>query len=151
MVAPPKGPAERGSQSQHQLDGHTPRAGITQSIQITPGPPRVEQYAPATLVRVLPPTPFPRIHIQPFLLRLHLQEVPNDRPHSQFPLPHNTARPSRGNPSFVHSGMSVGEDLKNLASYYLHDLGSHVEKLRMKRSRSGAVKVLILLEVDDVM
>ena len=47
--------------------------------------------------------------------------------------------------------MSVGEDLKNLATQYLHNPGSHVDKLRMRRSRSGAVKVLILLEIDDTM
>ena len=45
--------------------------------------------------------------------------------------------------------VSVAEDLKNLASHYLHNTGSHVDKLRMRRSRSGAVKVLILLEIDS--
>ena len=45
--------------------------------------------------------------------------------------------------------MSVGEDLKNVASHYLHNPGSRVDKLRMRRSRSGAVKVLIVLEIDD--
>ena len=50
----------------------------------------------------------------------------------------------------MQSGMqvSVAEDLKNLASHYLHNPGSHVDKLRVKRFRSGAVKVLILLEID---
>ena len=47
--------------------------------------------------------------------------------------------------------VSVGDDLKNMASHYLHSPGSHVDKLRMKRSRSGAIKVLIVLEIDDIM
>jgi hypothetical protein len=45
--------------------------------------------------------------------------------------------------------MSVGEDLKNVASHYLHSPSSRVDKLRMRRSRSGIVKVLIMLEIDD--
>jgi hypothetical protein len=52
----------------------------------------------------------------------------------------------------MHSGMSVTENLKkNLASHYLHNPGSRVSDLRTRRSRSGAVKVLILLEIDDDM
>ena len=53
----------------------------------------------------------------------------------------------------VHSGMSVTENLlkKNLASHYLHNPDSRVSDLRTRRSRSGAVKVLILLEIDDEM
>ena len=42
------------------------------------------------------------------------------------------------------------EDFEDLAGRYLHNPGSHVNKLRMKRSRSG-VKVLILLELDETM
>lgn len=52
----------------------------------------------------------------------------------------------------VHSAMSVTETLKkNLASHYLYHPGSRVSDLRTRRSRSGAVKVLILLEIDDDM
>ena len=54
-----KGPVEQGSRSQRQLDGHrTP--GITQSIPIASGPPRLEQCDYPTIpVRVLPlSTPF---------------------------------------------------------------------------------------------
>jgi hypothetical protein len=48
--------------------------------------------------------------------------------------------------------MSVTETLKkDLASHYLHNPGSRVSDLRTRRSRSGAVKVLILLEIDDDM
>ncbi len=48
--------------------------------------------------------------------------------------------------------MSVTENLKkDLAGHYLHNPGSRVKDLRTRRSRSGAVKVLILLEVDDDM
>ena len=152
-VASPKGPAERGNQSQPQLDGHrTP--WITQCFPVAHGPPRLEQYAPAIPVRILPSTgPFPRVGIQPFLLRIQLQEVPNEGPTAHVPLPHtgNVAGPSRGNPSLVHSGVPVAEDLKNLASRYLHNPSTHVDKLRMRRSRSGTVKVLILLEIDDTM
>ena len=65
-----KGPAEQGNQSQRQIDGRrTP--GITQHIPIGPGPPWHEHYAPAIPVRVIRlSTPFPRVHIQPFLLCL---------------------------------------------------------------------------------
>ena len=44
--------------------------------------------------------------------------------------------------------MLIVEDLRNLASRYLHNPDSRVDKLRMRRSRSGVVKVLILLEID---
>ena len=75
--------------------------------------------------------------------------MPNDRPPNHVPLPYNVAGPSRGNPSLVHPGIPAADDLKILAGHYLHNPGSRVDKLRMRRSRSGAVKVLILLEVDD--
>jgi hypothetical protein len=45
--------------------------------------------------------------------------------------------------------MSAAEDLKDVAIHYLLNPGSHVDKLRMRRSRSGTVKVLISLEIDD--
>jgi hypothetical protein len=45
--------------------------------------------------------------------------------------------------------MPVTEDLKSLAGHYLHNPGSRVDELRVRRSRSGAFKVLILLEIDD--
>jgi hypothetical protein len=69
-VASPKGPAEhQGYQGQRQLDGYrTP--GMTQRIPIAAGPPFFGQYAPTIPVRALPPsTLFPRVHMQPFLLR----------------------------------------------------------------------------------
>jgi hypothetical protein len=47
--------------------------------------------------------------------------------------------------------MSAAEDLKNVANHYLNNPGSHVDTLRMRRSRSGTVKVLILLEIVDTM
>jgi len=91
--------------------------------------------------------------MQSFLLRLLLQEVPYNYPTGNIPLPHDVAGPSRGDLSMVHSGtMSVTENLKkNLASHYLHNPGSRVNDLRTRRSRSGTVKVLILLEIDDDM
>ena len=52
----------------------------------------------------------------------------------------------------VHSGMSVTETLKkDLASHYLHNPGSRVNDLSTTRSQSGAVRLLILLEIDDDM
>ena len=41
------------------------------------------------------------------------------------------------------------DDLKNLASHYLHNISSYVDKVRMRQSRSGTVKVLILLEIEE--
>ena len=114
---------------------------------------RLEQIAPAILVRILPP-PFRHVHMQPSLLRLCLQEVSHDGPPGHVP-PLDVAGPSRGNPRIGHlvndPGMSVAEDIEDLASRYLHNPGSHVEKLRMRRSQSGAVKVLIQLEIDNTM
>jgi hypothetical protein len=54
-------------------------------------------------------------------------------------------------PGSVHSGMPVTEDLRDIARRYLHSSGSHVDKLRMRQSGSGVVKVLILLEIDETM
>jgi hypothetical protein len=73
----------------------------------------------------------------------------NDGTPSNVPLPQNIPGPSRGNPRAVHSRMSAAEDLKDVAIHYLLNPGSHVDKLRMRRSRSGTVKVLISLEIDD--
>jgi hypothetical protein len=67
-AASPKVPAEQqGNQSQLQFDGHRTPVN-TQYIPIAPGPPRLEQHAPAIPVHA--PPPFPRVHVQPFLLRL---------------------------------------------------------------------------------
>jgi len=117
----------RRNQSQHQLDADHPTStpGITQYIPIDPRPPPLEHYAPA------------------------IPEVPN-WPTGNIPLPHDVAGPSRGDMSQVHSGRIVTENLKkNLAGHYLYDPGSRVNDLRMRRSRSGTVKVLILLEIDN--
>ncbi|KAI0261706.1 hypothetical protein BGY98DRAFT_1192706 [Russula aff. rugulosa BPL654] len=110
---------------QRRLDAGRPTPG--EVTPIGPGPPPLEQYAPAI-------------------------PVPNNYPAGNVPLPHNVAGPSRGDLNLVHSGMSVTETLKkNLAGHYLHNPGSRVNDLRMRRSRSGAMKVLILLEIDDDM
>jgi hypothetical protein len=57
-VAVPKGFGQRqGDQRQRQLDVDHPTPGVTQySIPIYPGPPPLEQYAPAIPVRVVSPT-----------------------------------------------------------------------------------------------
>ena len=47
--------------------------------------------------------------------------------------------------------MSAVEDLRQIASRYLHNPDSRVDKVRMKQSRrSGKVKVMILLEIDEM-
>jgi hypothetical protein len=60
------------------------------------------------------------------------------------------AGPSEGTGP-VHPGMSAAKDLKCLASQYLFSPGSHVDKVRMRRSRSGRFKVLIMVEIEDAM
>jgi hypothetical protein len=80
--------------------------------------------------------------------------MPNDGLLGRAPpsRPPNVAGPSQGILDAVqHSGMSAAEDLKRLASQYLHSPSTHVDKLRMRRRRSGGFKVLILLEIDDTM
>ena len=74
-------------------------------------------------------------------------QVLNDTPTTRAPLLHHVSGSSEGN----YSRISAAEDLKYLASQYLSRPGSRVDKLRMRRSRSGGVKVLILLEVEDKM
>jgi len=49
----------RGNQCQRQLDTNHATPGITQYIPIHPGPPPLEQYAPAIPVRVVSPTLLP--------------------------------------------------------------------------------------------
>lgn len=49
----------------------------------------------------------------------------------------------------ANPGMSVTEDMEDLAGRYLHNPRSHVDKLRMKQSQSGCVKILIVLEIED--
>ena len=114
---------------------------------------RLEQIATATIVRALLP-PFPHMHIQPSLLRLCSQEASNDGSPGNV-LPHlNVAGPSYGNPNIGHpvnSGMSVTEGIEDLASRYLNNHGSRVDKLRFRQSQSGAIKVLIQLGIDDTM
>ncbi|KAI0281194.1 hypothetical protein BGY98DRAFT_1175083 [Russula aff. rugulosa BPL654] len=112
-----------GNQSQRQLNGYSSTPGITQSISFPPDTPRFGYYAPA------------------------IPEVPIDGPPSHVPLPHNVMGPFRGNPGHVHSGMLITDDLKYIASHYLHNPGSHVDKLRVRRSRSGTEKVLISLDI----
>jgi hypothetical protein len=73
-------------------------------------------------------------------------QVLNDTPPGRAPLLHHVS--SEGHPI---PRISAAEDLKHLASQYLFRPGSHVDKLRMRRSRSGGFKVLILLEVEDEM
>jgi hypothetical protein len=47
--------------------------------------------------------------------------------------------------------MSAGEELRQLANRYLRDPDSRVDKVRVRRSRqSGKVKVMIVLELDDM-
>jgi hypothetical protein len=65
--------------------------------------------------------------------------------------PPNVAVPSQGIPGQVLPRMSAGEELRQLANRYLHDPDSNVDRVRVRRSRrSGKVKVMILLELDDM-
>ena len=61
------------------------------------------------------------------------------------------AGPSEGYTDTVHPGMSAAKNLKHLASQYLFSPDSHVDKVRVRRSRSGRFKVLIMLEIEDSM
>ncbi|KAI0299812.1 hypothetical protein BC826DRAFT_714082 [Russula brevipes] len=129
----PSGPPECcGSQTHRPIHWH-PTPETTHYIPVTPShtQPEYSDSAP-----VAPP-----------------QEFPNDGAltGSCVPLPHNAAGPSRGGLAPGHPGISTDEDLKRLARQYLLSFGSRVDKLRMRRSRSGALKVLILLEIEDMM
>jgi hypothetical protein len=65
--------------------------------------------------------------------------------------PPNVAVPSQGIPGAVLPGMSAGEELRQLANRYVHDPDSRVDRVRVRRSRrTGKVKVMILLELDDM-
>ena len=62
----------------------------------------------------------------------------------------NVAGPSQGIPGPVPSRMSAAEDLRLLASQYLHSPDSRVYRVRIRQSRhSGRVKVMIMLELDE--
>ncbi|KAI0281189.1 hypothetical protein BGY98DRAFT_1128963 [Russula aff. rugulosa BPL654] len=135
------------------------------AYSICPGPPRssttllrllclwcisADQFAPVVLVRVLPlssPT-----YSLPYGASVY-RGCPTMVPLATYFLSQRS-RAFSGEPQHwtsVNSGMSVAEDIEDLASRCLHNPGSHVDKLRMKRSRSGDVKVLIQLEIDDTM
>ncbi|KAH9973185.1 hypothetical protein BGW80DRAFT_1445436 [Lactifluus volemus] len=68
----------------------------------------------------------------------HDSEWLNDGHAPQRP---NVTLPSQGFPSTVPSAMSMGEELGQLVNQYLHNSSSR---------RSGKVKVMIILELDDV-
>ena len=77
--------------------------------------------------------------------------MPNDLPFSRGPCLFNVAGLSQRGPGPMHSGMSAAEEfnLKQLASHYLNNHGSHINKVRTRRIHSGGYKVLILLGIDD--
>jgi hypothetical protein len=75
--------------------------------------------------------------------------MPNDG--TTIGQPPTGAGPSQGVLGPVLPGMSAGEELRQLANRYLRDPDSRVDRIRVRRSRrSGKVKVMILLELDDV-
>jgi len=118
------GLAERDMHHGIQSDRVNHLLPIAQHVPLASRPPQLEYYAPLT------PS----------------QEMPNDGTISRAPSP-NVAGPSQG----VPSRKSAVEDLRQLASRYLHNPDSRVDKVRMKQSRrSGKVKVMILLEIDDM-
>jgi len=60
--------------------------------------------------------------------------------------------PSNVGPSHGSFGMPPNaDDLKHLAYHYLSSPRSHIEKLRVRQRRTGGSKVLIVLEIDDIM
>lgn len=68
-----------------------------------------------------------------------------------MPGPTNAPGPSQGIPDLGYHGTAAAEDLKRIAGQYLHSPSSQVDNLRIRRSRSGGLKVFILLEIDDTM
>jgi len=114
----------RGNQD-HRGNHLTP--GVTQYNLAVPAPPKLENYIPVA------------------------PEMPNDGSFNRGPLPHRVERPTQGNTSSVHFGISATKDIKHLASRYLDSPSSQVESFRMSRSRTGGFKVLIVLDIDDTM
>ena len=77
--------------------------------------------------------------------------MPNDVIIGRAPQLPNVAVPFHGLPGPVPPGMSAEEDLRQLANRYLHDRDSRVDKVHVRHSRrSGRVKVMILLELEEV-
>ncbi|KAH9958882.1 hypothetical protein BGW80DRAFT_1564813 [Lactifluus volemus] len=120
---------EERPQYAYQGAPHFPPPGTAQhtfDLPIIPGPLRPEYNAPA----------------------LARPQMLNDGTIGQPP---NVAGPSQGVPGPVLHGMSAGEELRQLANRYVHDPDSRVDRVRVRRSRrSGKVKVMILLELDDM-
>jgi hypothetical protein len=77
--------------------------------------------------------------------------MPNDVMIGRAPQLPNVAVPFRRLPGPVPPGMPAEEEPRRLANRYFHDPDSHVYRIRVRRSRrSGRVKVMILLELDDM-
>jgi hypothetical protein len=76
--------------------------------------------------------------------------MPNDGTIGREPS-FNLAGTSHGTPGMVNPRMPTAEDLKCLASRYLYGPNARVDKVCMRHNRhSGKVKVMILLEIDDM-
>jgi len=77
--------------------------------------------------------------------------MPNDSMIDARGAPHPTgmAGVPASVPVPVYPGMLPTEDLKFLAIRCLQNPYSHVDKVRMKQSRSGSFKMLIWLEIED--
>ncbi|KAH9958881.1 hypothetical protein BGW80DRAFT_1256712 [Lactifluus volemus] len=79
------------------------------------------------------------------------QEIPNDVIINRAPQLPNVAIPFQGLPGPVPPGMSIEEELRQLAHRYFYERDSRVNKVRVRHSRrSGKVKVMILLELDEM-
>jgi hypothetical protein len=77
--------------------------------------------------------------------------MPNDVIIGRAPQLPNVAIPFQGLPGPVPPGISTEGELRQLANRYLHDPDSRVDKVCVRHSRrSGKVKVMILLELDEV-
>jgi hypothetical protein len=65
--------------------------------------------------------------------------------------PLNVVVRSQGIPGPAPFRMSAGEEIRQLATRYIQNPDSRVDSVRVKHSRrSGKVKVMILLELDDL-
>ncbi|KAI0297547.1 hypothetical protein B0F90DRAFT_1819151 [Multifurca ochricompacta] len=126
--APPvTGPVEPYIYQGNHCAGYPP-FGIVQHFPVAPGPSQVGYNVP----------------LGPM--------IPNDSVVGWVPPPPNVAGPSREIPNSnpVSSEMIAEDELKRLARRYLQNPESRVDRVRMRQSGSGRFKVMIMLEIDNL-
>jgi hypothetical protein len=138
------------------IKGIISKVTVSNPVPLTPSSPNTSQshhvhlgssIIPFSVLCVLGPT-LSAYDVD--LIGFVIKEMPNGGPVSRPRRLPNVPDPSRENSDPDHLQIPRAEDLKRLAGQYLNNSGSHVVKLRMKLNRSGGFKVLILLEVDDI-